>query len=185
MRVAVYGGSFNPPHVAHLMVSSWLHWTDAADAVWWIPVHGHPFSKGLAPFDTRVALCRRATAELPWVSVSTIERELAVPSYTIDTLDELARRHPDHELRLVVGADVLSETAKWKAWDQIEARYRPIVVGRAGWPTPPGSIPFPEVSSTEVRRRVAAGDDVRALVPAAIRAEVERLYLTPRPGSPP
>lgn len=176
MRVAVYGGSFNPPHVGHLMVASWLRWTDRSDEVWWIPVFGHPFSKDLAPYEDRLAWCADAVRDLPWVRVLDVERTLPVPSYTIDTLTELSRRHPSHALRLVVGADVLGETARWKAWDRIAAEFPPITVGRQGYPTPEGAIDFPGVSSTEIRRRALAGEPLDHLVPAAIATRVRAFY---------
>jgi nicotinate-nucleotide adenylyltransferase len=182
MRVAVFGGSFNPPHVGHLMVAEWVRWTARADAVWWVPVRGHPFSKDLAPYDDRVELCRAAVAGIAGIEVSEVERDLPTPSYTIDTLSALARRHPEHLFRLVVGADVLPDTPRWKDWPGIEARFDPIRVGRVGWPTPPGAIDFPGVSSTEVRRRVAAGEDASALVPAAILDRVRALYAVTAPG---
>lgn len=176
MRVAVYGGSFNPPHVVHLMVASWLRWTDRADEVWWVPVLGHPFSKDLAPYDDRLAWCVDAARELPWVRVDDVERTLPVPSYTIDTLTELSRRHPQHTFRWVVGADVIPETPRWKAWDRIVAEFAPIVVGRQGYPTPDGAIDFPGVSSTEIRRRAAAGEPLDHLVPNAIVDRVRGYY---------
>jgi nicotinate-nucleotide adenylyltransferase len=176
MRVAIYGGSFNPPHIGHLMVSAWLRWTARCEQVWWVPVHGHAFAKDLVAFDERVALCRAATAEMPDVEILEIERELPVPSYTIDTLHELSRRHPGTSFRLVVGADVLQETHRWKDWAGISRDFDPIVVGRQGFPTPPGTVDFPGVSSTEIRRRAAAGEPMDELVPAAILARVRALY---------
>lgn len=176
MRIAVYGGSFNPPHVGHLMVSAWLRWTARCDAVWWVPVFGHAFRKELLDYDERLALCRAATLDLPWVSLCEIERELPAPSYTIHTLRALAERHPEHVFRLVVGADVLTETHKWKDWDQIARDFAPIAVGRQGYPTPPHAIDFPGVSSSEIRRRVAEGEPIDALVPDAIVARVTELY---------
>ncbi|MEZ4235988.1 MAG: nicotinate-nicotinamide nucleotide adenylyltransferase [Myxococcota bacterium] len=173
--VAVYGGSFNPPHVGHLMVSDWLRWTARCDAVWWVPVRGHPFAKDLAPFEDRLALCEVA-ARLVGAEVCAVEGELPVPSYTVDTLTELARRHPGTSLRLVVGADVLPETDRWKQWDVIEARFAPIVVGRAGAPPVPDAVTFPEVSSTEIRSRVRAGLPVDHLVPAGILDRVRALW---------
>lgn len=175
-EVAVYGGSFNPPHVGHLMVTAWLRWTARSDAVWWVPVRGHPFAKDLIGFDERVALCRGALGGFDGVEVREVERELPVPSYTIDTLDHLARQHPEARLRLVVGADVLGETDRWRRWDEIAARYPPIVVGRAGYPAVPGTIAFPEVSSTEIRARIRAGQPVDHLVPAVILDRVRALY---------
>jgi nicotinate-nucleotide adenylyltransferase len=176
MRVAIYGGSFNPPHIGHLMVSAWLRWTARCEQVWWVPVHGHAFAKDLVSFDERVALCREATASLPDVQISEIERELPVPSYTIDTLRALVLRHPGATIRLVVGADVLQETHRWKDWDGISREFDPIVVGRQGFPTPPGAVDFPGVSSTEIRRRALAGEPMDELVPAAILERVRALY---------
>jgi nicotinate-nucleotide adenylyltransferase len=174
--IAVYGGSFDPPHVGHLMVTAWLRWTARSDEVWWVPVRGHPFAKDVRPFDVRVGLCEAAVQALDGVEVCGVERELPVPSYTIDTLDHLAQRHPDATFRLVVGADVIGQTSKWRRWDEIEARYRPIVVGRAGYPPVAGAITFPEVSSTDIRGRVRAGRAVDHLVPASILERVEALY---------
>jgi nicotinate-nucleotide adenylyltransferase len=174
--IAVYGGSFNPPHVGHLMVTAWLRWTGRSDAVWWVPVRGHPFAKDLLEFDARVALCEGAVQGFDEVRVCGVERDLPVPSYTIDTLDHLARMHPDVGLRLVVGADVLGQTAQWRRWDEIVARYPPIVVGRAGFPPVPGAITFPEVSSTDIRARVRAGEPVDHLVPSTILERVRALY---------
>ncbi|MEQ1505571.1 MAG: nicotinate-nucleotide adenylyltransferase [Myxococcota bacterium] len=193
MRIGVYGGSFNPPHVGHLLVSDWLLWTGRCDEVWWIPVRGHPFSvgsgsvgeKNLAPFEVRLELCRAATQAVRGVVVSDVEGGLPLPSYTIDTLDHLAALHPTHALRLVVGADVLDQVGRWKAWDRITAGYAPIVVGRQGWPTPPGTIDFPGVSSTEIRRRCAAGEPIDALVPAAIAERVRERYSTGLPPTTP
>jgi nicotinate-nucleotide adenylyltransferase len=178
MRIAVYGGSFNPPHVVHLMVAEWLRWTDRCDEVWCVPVRGHPFAKDLVPYDHRLVWCADAVRDLPGVRASDVERGLPVPSYTVDTLTALARRHPEHSFRLVIGADVLPEAARWKAWDRIVAEYRPIVVGRQGYPTPAGAIDFPGVSSTEIRRRADTGEPIEHLVPSAIVDRVRSFYTT-------
>ncbi len=176
MRIAVYGGSFDPPHVGHAMVAAWLRWTDRCDEVWFVPVFGHPFAKDVTPFADRVAMCEAVARDLPGIRVCTIESELPVPSYSIDTLRVLRDRFPDHRFRLVVGADVVLQTAKWKAWDAIEREFSPILVGRTGYPTPPGAIDFPPISSTEIRRRTRAGEPIDALVPAAILDLVQARY---------
>lgn len=179
MQVAVYGGSFNPPHVGHAMVASWLLWTEQVDEVWLLPAYAHPFAKELAPYERRVAMCE-ALAELlgPWVAVSTIESKLPVPSYTIDTLRRLASDHPQHRFRLVLGADNSADLPKWRSWEAISSGFAPIVVGRHGWPTPEGAVDFPDVSSTEVRRRLASGESVGHLVPAAVLRLATGLYRT-------
>lgn len=177
MRIAVYGGSFNPPHVGHALVASWLRWTDRADEVWLVPAFAHPFAKDMAPFAERVALCEAVAGALGrGIAVCRVEEELPAPSFTIRTLERLRADHPGHAFRLVVGADVVPETPKWRAWDRIAAEFPPIVVGRAGWPDVEGAPSFPGISSTEIRRRAAAGEAIDHLVPAAIAADVRRLY---------
>lgn len=177
MRIAVYGGSFNPPHVGHAMVASWVRWTGRADAVWLVPVYRHAFEdrhdKVLAPFEDRLRWCAAMAAELgPGVEASDVERRLPSPSFTVDTLAHLAQAHPEHRFRLVVGADVLPQVDAWRRWDEIEARFDPIIVGRQGYPAPGDrpSVDFPAVSSSDVRRRLCAGDPVDHLVPQAVHA---------------
>ncbi|MEZ4321409.1 MAG: nicotinate-nicotinamide nucleotide adenylyltransferase [Myxococcota bacterium] len=168
-RVAVYGGSFNPPHVGHAMVAAWLRWTDRVDEVWLVPTFDHAFGKVLLPFDLRVELCT-ALAETvgPWVLTNPIEQDLPVPSYTVDTLGVLAKRHPNHRFHLVVGADVLPETPRWKAWSTIEERFAPIVVGRGGYPDVSGAPTFPTVSSTAIRDALVQGAPIDGLVPTRV-----------------
>lgn len=170
MQVGVYGGSFDPPHVGHALVAGWLLWTRQVDEVWLVPAFAHAFDKPLSPFDHRIALCRALAEDVDPVRirVDTVEATLPVPSFTLRTLEVLAGRRPDVRLRLVVGADVLDQVAHWHAWDEIRTRFPPIVAGRAGWPPVPGSPTFPDVSSTEVRRRLASGEPVEGLVTASV-----------------
>ncbi|MDP2306395.1 MAG: nicotinate (nicotinamide) nucleotide adenylyltransferase [Pseudomonadota bacterium] len=179
MRVAIYGGSFNPPHVGHAMVASWIRWTGRADAVWLLPAYHHAFEKVLAPWEARVRMAQALADTLgPWCRVERIEEVLPVPSYTVNTLGVLAARHPQHELQLVVGADVLSQLPQWREVERLLASFPLIVVGRQGWPAVEGAPCFPDVSSTEIRERVAIGAGFAHLVPTAVRAIVdeERLY---------
>lgn len=186
MRVAVYGGSFNPPHVGHAMVAGWLLWTGRADEVWLLPAFDHPFQKDLARWEARLALCEALAAELgPRVRVCDVESRLPVPSYTLDTLRHLRDAHPEVALRLVLGADNLPDLPRWKRWDRIAAEFDPIVVGRQGWPVPEGTVAFPEVSSTEIRRRIAEGEPVDHLVPARVLRAMGGLYRDTRRGSGP
>lgn len=175
MQIAVYGGSFNPPHVGHAMVASWLRWTTRVDQVWLVPAYDHAFSKELAPYAERLRLCQ-ALATLVEARVCGIEAELPRPSYTWNTLCALRDQHPQHRFRLVVGADTLDQTDQWHRWADIAEHFKPIVVGRGGFPAVPGAPTFPGVSSTEVRAAIAAGEPVDHLVPACVLAELRGLY---------
>lgn len=173
MRVAFYGGSFNPPHVAHAMVSAWLLWSDQVDEVWLVPVYRHAFEgtqdKVLAPFAERVGWCRAMAKDVdPRIRVRTVESELPVPSFTIDTLNHLALKNPGHEFRLVVGADVLEQVDGWKDWAGICTHYSPIVVGRVGSAKVDDVPEFPGLSSTELRARLRREESVAGLVTSTV-----------------
>jgi nicotinate-nucleotide adenylyltransferase len=169
VRVAVFGGSFNPPHVGHAMVTQWLLSTNMADEVWLLPTVSHALGKSLPPFAKRVAWCRALAAGLDArVQVNEIEMTLSRPSFSINTLRALQARHPDTIFRLVVGSDILDETDAWHEWDAIVAEFTPIIVGRAGYPVDGVALYFPEVSSSDIRTRVAEGRSVDGLVPHAV-----------------
>jgi nicotinate-nucleotide adenylyltransferase len=171
--VALLGGSFDPPHVAHVMAAWWVKATQEVDEVWLVPTYRHAFGKELAPFADRVRMCRLAVAGLRGVKVSAAERELAddpLCGKTVRTLEHLRAAHRGTRFALVVGTDILREVHKWYRWDRVTALARLVVVGREGYPegAQEGAPLLPRVSSTEVRARLAAGRDVAGLVPRAV-----------------
>lgn len=171
--VGVYGGSFNPPHVAHVLAVSYVLATQAVDRVLVVPAYDHPLGKHLAPFVHRRAMCEAALGDLRRVEVSSIESELDAPSRTLFTLRALSAKHPTWRLRLIIGSDILDERDKWYAWDEIVALAPPIVLGRLGHPHPEAPMALlPEVASRDLRARIAAGEDVSALVPRAVTAYI-------------
>jgi nicotinate-nucleotide adenylyltransferase len=174
--VAILGGSFNPPHVAHLMAAYWTLATQEVDEVWLLPSYVHPFGKALAPFEDRVRMCELAVRGVRGVGVCEAERELAddpLVGRTARTLEHLVAKHPRHRFSLVVGADILPETDKWWRWDRVKELARIVVVGREGYPPVPGAPSLPAISSTEIRARLARGEDVSGLVPRAVRAFID------------
>ncbi|WP_437970268.1 nicotinate (nicotinamide) nucleotide adenylyltransferase [Sorangium sp. So ce260] len=201
-RVAIFGGSFNPPHVAHVLAATYAISVAPIDEVLVVPVYRHPFSKELAPFEHRLAMCHLALGWLPRVSVSAVERDLGGESLTLRTLEHLAAAHPDWAMRLLVGADVLPDLPRWHRFDRIEQLAPPIVLGRSGFAAAaaerleaaaddprahlspahlrPADVQLPRISSSEIRRAFAAGDleAVRQRVPRAALdyALAHRLY---------
>ncbi|HLU65748.1 MAG TPA: nicotinate (nicotinamide) nucleotide adenylyltransferase [Kofleriaceae bacterium] len=174
--VALFGGSFNPPHLAHQMVCLVVLETEPVDQVWMIPTHRHAFGKELAPYDDRVEMCRRAAAVFGGrVAVSTIEGELGrggAESRTLHTVEALRARHPDTGFRLVVGEDILAEKDSWYRWDDLVALAPLIVVGRhsenRAQEAAGERIALPAISSTEVRARLGRGESALPLVPRAV-----------------
>ena len=173
MRVAVFGGSFNPPHVGHVLACALVMGKGEVDRLLVVPTYEHPFAKPLAPYDDRVAMCELATAFMRGLEVSRVEADLGGESRTLRTLEHLAATHADWRLRLVIGADILAETPKWFGFDAIARLAPPLVLARAGFDAPGAGPPLlPEVSSTEVRAAIARGawSEVEERVPRAVVA---------------
>jgi nicotinate-nucleotide adenylyltransferase len=159
------------------MVAAWLRWSGLVDEVWLVPTPSHPFAKDLADFSLRVAMCEGLAGVVgPWVKVSTIEATLQKPTYTVNTLLALSEQFPKVDFRLVVGADTIPEWPKWRDWEKIEKGFAPIVVGRQGYEAPPDAVSFPNISSTEVRQRLAQGLPVEHLVPREVRDVLGDVY---------
>jgi nicotinate-nucleotide adenylyltransferase len=171
VNVAVFGGSFNPPHVAHVMACGIVLERDDVDRVLVVPAFRHPFAKELAPYEDRVAMCGIAMGKLPGVEVSTVEAELGGESRTLRTVEHLGSGHPDWRLRLVVGADILGEAHRWYGFEEIVRLAPLLVLGRTGVDVAQvDTRMLPEVSSTAVRSAVAraAWDEAGRMVPAGV-----------------
>jgi nicotinate-nucleotide adenylyltransferase len=167
-RVALFGGSFNPPHIAHVLVALYVRETQPVDEVWFVPVYAHAFGKELAPYEDRIAMCELVARSLgSGVFVSRAEQELATQpgftvSRTLDLLVHLEAQDPGRTFRNVIGADILGETHKWYRWDEVVAKAPLIAIGRSGHVAPPGTtltgVTMPEISATRVRELLHAGD---------------------------
>ena len=179
-RIGLFGGSFNPPHVAHQMVCLWALSTQQVDEVWLIPCFEHAFAKRLAAFEHRLAMCELAAAVLPRdrVKVSDVEARVGGTSRTIVTVERLVEEHPEAHFALLMGADLLAETGSWYRFEDLRQMVELVVVGRPGFASAgqggeAQGVSLAELSSSDVRRRVAAGEDVSALLPASVRAYIE------------
>jgi nicotinate-nucleotide adenylyltransferase len=171
ISVGLFGGSFNPPHLGHVLSIAYLLGMELVERVVAVPVFAHALGKTLAPFPERVAMARLAFEWLPRVAVSDIEQRLATPSRTLETIKALSAEHPDWDLRLVVGSDILGELHQWHAFAEIERRAPPLVLPRPGAPQPglPLAAPrlLPDISSTQVRALLAEWAAASAPVVAA------------------
>ena len=180
MEVALLGGSFNPPHVGHLLAAHYVRATEPVDEVWLMPSYQHPFRKALAPFEDRVAMCEFLCADTAgWLKVSRVEQTLGGEGRTVDTLDHLTTLHPDWRFTLVIGSDILRDLPHWKDFERIHQLARVLVLYRAGYPaTEAVGPPLAEVSSTEVRERLGRGELPWELVPRRVLAYARdrRLY---------
>ena len=183
VRVGIYGGSFNPPHVAHVLAAAYVLSCRELDHLLVIPTFQHPFSKSLASFADRIAMCRLAFRDLARVQISSLEEELGGESRTVRTLEHLHASHPEWQMRLVVGADVVHELDRWWNPERVKQLAPPMVLGRLGIAPPPGyedaPCVLPEVSSTAIRAAFARGESPTDLVPSPVieYARERRLYV--------
>jgi nicotinate-nucleotide adenylyltransferase len=170
MEVALLGGSFNPPHIGHLMAALYVRSVFAVDQVWLLPSFHHPLGKALVPFEDRVALCEALGADLgAWFHVSRAESEVGGEGRTIQLLEYLLPRHPATRFRFVIGSDIVAELPKWQAWDRVQALVEVTVLNRAGFPAAEAvGPPLAAVSSSAIRRALEAGVRVDELVPRPV-----------------
>ena len=169
-RVAVYGGSFDPPHLGHVLSVAWALTATDTDEVWIVPTWVHAFDKKHgATFEQRMSMCELAFECFRHVKVLDVERRLAGVSRTLETLKTLAKQHPSVAFRLLVGADVLPTTDRWYRWEDVVKIAPPLVVGREGYPAPEDCpVSIPNINSTDIRSRLARSEDLSGIVPRAV-----------------
>ena len=188
-RLGVLGGTFDPPHIGHLVAAVNARHALRLDRVLLV-VANEPWqkvgSRAISPVEVRVALTEAACADVDGVEVSLVEVERGGPSYTIDTLDDLARRHPGTELVVIVGADAANGIPTWERAGERAGRCRFAVVDRPGAVVDPHAVPggfarveIPalDVSSTDLRSRIADGRPVDFLVPPGVLSCLRTLDL--------
>jgi nicotinate-nucleotide adenylyltransferase len=195
VRVGFLGGTFNPPHLGHLVCAQEAHLQLGLERVLWVPARLPPH-KALDDdlgIEHRLALCRLAIDGDPRVAVSDIEAHREGPSFTVDTLEELRGQIPDSDLFLLVGADVAAGFAGWRDPHRVLELATVAVAERPGTSRAvvedvlarlAGADRFcffdmPEIgiSSTMLRDRVRAGESTRYLTPDAVRSYIDQHLL--------
>jgi nicotinate-nucleotide adenylyltransferase len=188
-RIGLFGGTFDPVHVAHLVDASSARYQLGLDRVLLV-VAGSPWQKHgreLAPAEARYEMVAAAIDGVEGLEASRLEIDRPGPTYTIDTVEELA--HDDRELFLVMGSDVAASLPTWHRVDDLRDATTLALIDRgespvaapAGWKTVRVRTPRFELSSTELRRRVAEGEPVEYLIPLpAVRVLRERGLYTRR-----
>lgn len=194
-RIGLLGGSFDPIHNAHLELARSACTELALDAVWLIPA-GQPWQRDplAASAQQRWDMVNLAIAGLPGLRACDIELRRAGPSYTIDTVRELRATHPDTAFTFILGADQLGNLPTWNGWREIVAQVDLAAARRPGYAdtAPPEllaelaahghrlhrlSMPEIDLSATRVRERVAQGQPLDTLVPAAVAHYIAQHHL--------
>ena len=205
MRLGILGGTFNPPHLGHLICAQQAHRELGLDRVLFVPARIPPHKpvEHEPGAEHRLELCRRAVAGDGRFAVSDVELHRAGPSYTVDTLTELHERAPHDELTLILGGDIAAGLADWNHPGRVLELATVAIATRRGTARQtvertlaglPGGerarfFPMPSIgiSSTMIRRRVGAGAPIRYLVtdPVADHIESHGLYREDRPPPTP
>ena len=180
-NVGILGGSFDPVHKGHIAIANSFLNSGFIDQLWILltPEPPHKPDNNFASYDLRLEMLQKAFRDIEGVKVSDIEKNLPQPSYTIQTLTYISDRHPDKKLFLCIGEDSARDFKSWKNWEQI-VDYCDLLVARRpntdGFTLDSKLSPHTyyidhepvEISSTEVRKRVANEQDITDLVPEEI-----------------
>lgn len=188
MRLGIFGGSFDPPHVGHLIVADDAVAALSLDRLLFVPTGNHPLKHARveAPGDVRLEMVEAATAASEAFEPDGREIRRPGPSYTVDTIAELQAENPGADLVLLVGADILGELHRWQRLEEIARRARIAVMSRAEAPPLETKVDVDfvnvevthiAISSSDVRERVRAGKPYRYLVPAPVYDIIERRSL--------
>jgi len=177
VRLGVYGGTFDPVHVAHIVAAVESRAVLGLDEVLLV-VAGDPWQKRgrvVASAADRLAMVEAAVDGIDGLRVSDLEVRREGPAYTADTLEELAE--PDRELFLILGADVVPLLSTWQRWERVAELATLAVLDRAGtgeiavsepWRAVPVPMPRLDISSSDLRGRVAGGQPIAGFVPQAV-----------------
>ena len=192
-RVGIFGGSFDPVHGAHVALAEAALVELRLDEVRWIPA-GQPWQKArrMSPAADRVAMVQIAIAHEPRFTLDRIELDRPGDSFTLDTVRALAAAHPGTQWFLLIGQDQYTGLHTWRDWQTLLGLVVLAVANRPGDARQPGvdvqsfphrMVPLPmlDISSTDIRHRVAAGQDISQLVPPGVARYIEThgLYRSP------
>ncbi|MBQ6278342.1 MAG: nicotinate-nucleotide adenylyltransferase [Muribaculaceae bacterium] len=190
-RIGIFGGSFNPIHVGHALIASYIVENSDIDTLWLMVSPQNPLKENssLASDYHRLRMTELVSRRIENVITSAFEFDLPKPSYTIDTLNALQAKFPDDEFCLVIGADNWCVFDRWKAGEEIITKHRVLIYPRRGYDivipekysdrVSVVEAPLIEVSSTQVRERLSQLKSVSFYVPEAVERYIieNNLYM--------
>lgn len=197
MKIAILGGSFDPPHEGHVSIANRLLKLFDFDQFWLMPCYQHPFNKNLSTPDTRLAMTKYL--ETTRIKVLDLEIKRKTISYTVDALKLLAKTHPQDRFCWVIGTDQVESLTKWKNWQEIINDFKLIIVPRTNYEEArmevkniakqvahPENIIFIDkqiflpiyISSRLVRQKVKENKSISNLVPKEVKKYIiqNKLY---------
>lgn len=187
LPVGLFFGSFNPIHNGHLGIAHRILAEKYCREIWFVVSPCNPFKDeaSLLPEDVRYSIVQAAIADFPAMKACDVEFDMPHPSYTADTLRRLTERFPSERFSLIMGGDNLLGFPRWKDYSWIERNFPILVYPRPGCPIeiPSGmhvtvvDAPLFPLSATEIRERLAQGEDLSTAVPAAALSLIRNAYV--------
>jgi nicotinate-nucleotide adenylyltransferase len=184
MKIGLYFGSFNPVHVAHLIIANHILNETDIQKIWFVVSPQNPFKSetGLLNEYHRLQLVRVAIENDNRMKASDIEFSLPKPSYTTATLAYLKEKNPEHEFCIIMGSDSFQNLHKWKNYEVIVKDYEVYVYQRPGFEVTNTinaklhivEAPLLQLSATQIRKYIKEGKSIRYLVPENVKEEIEK-----------
>ncbi len=176
-RILLYGGSFNPPHVGHVLTAFHATMLEVPDFTLIIPTFKHPYGKDLADYEDRVRMCELAFAAVPGAEVSRIEQEIGGVSWTLKTVREVAARYSGADLTMIMGSDVYQDYRNWEDYSELQKLLTILPIGRMSLPVWNDPNPIvPDISSSRIREiieKTGSMDGVVHLIYPKVIAYIE------------
>jgi nicotinate-nucleotide adenylyltransferase len=188
-NIGLFGGTFNPPHMGHLIIAQEALKQLNLDEVWWMPASNPPHKKKVEDVsdEHRIEMVKKTIGNNNHFSLSLLEFERSGPSYTIDTIMLLKKKYPKANFTFIIGGDMVHSLSSWHEIDQLKNLIQFAGVGREGFPVDHHwerfnvkhvEVPYIGISSTFIRSRSNAGENIRYFVLDDVCKYIEehRLY---------
>jgi nicotinate-nucleotide adenylyltransferase len=185
VKIGIFGGTFDPPHIGHLIAAQDACLQLALDRVLFVPAGQPPHKLGqdITPAEIRLEMLTAALSDDERFQISQVELRRAGPSYMVDTLRELRKDFSSDELFLLLGADQVRELHTWREPHEVARLARIVLISRTGVVAVPElqvlvaqsiEVTRIDVSATQIRKRIGAGQSIRYLVPPAVEQIIHR-----------
>ena len=177
MRIGLFGGSFNPIHNGHIALAKAALEQCGLDEVWLMVSPQNPLKQetDLLADNLRYEMVQQALQDVDGIVASDYEFHLPKPSYTWNTLQHLSRDYPNRQFTLIIGGDNWAHFERWRRWKDILRHYNVAVYPRDQY-IGTFDAPLLDVSSTEIRQRIASGEGIQGMVPDSIISIANKYY---------
>ncbi|MDE5413843.1 nicotinate-nucleotide adenylyltransferase [Alkalihalobacterium chitinilyticum] len=186
-KIGILGGTFDPPHIGHLLIAQEVLEQCKLDEIWFMPANIPPHKKNdeVSSVTDRIEMVTKAIEGVEQFTVSTVELERNGPSYTVDTLKELKMKLPDVEFYFIIGGDMIEQLHTWERIDELFEYVTFVGLQRPGYSQSSKyaeklqllTIPQVDISSSDIRERLKEGRGIRYFVPEQVRQFIEERQL--------